>query len=547
MAVGRLRIFLLGRVKAWHRLSRARIYIRRSDDDQSTYSPEAQERQGRLYCELHGHEVVGIYLDDDLSGTKERERVQFQRLVHDACVDRGSIVIIHKIDHLARDAEVVLRTVKQFDRYTVTLVSVSEQIDFSTPIGRVMLTNLAAFAEYYSRNLSTEVKKGLREKALQGGWIGPVPLGYRKDGATLAPSDDAPIVVLLYTMYATGSHSHLTIAEELNRRGLTVIDIHTFRRGPFSADTVGGILSNPAYLGIVRCGGVEYPGAHPALIDRAVWEQCREIRERRTRQGGGEFPIRGLGGLLSELAYCGHCGARLHSWWTGNAPARVHRYHCKTRRKFGSDACPARMLHGDRIEAQVLDMLRALAIPPRIIHGVLAEVERRIAQPITPRQLDAARIREQLRRLRAAYLAGDPDLTDVIYTRERERLARLLTSEPAPPVRVLDVERAAQLLSDMPGLIEAATTDERRSLVQQVIRQIWLADGAIAGWEPAPNYVLLVEAVAGAVDLVTSTGIQAALFTLVPETSLVSSHTIFPARWQAFNVSFTFPHADSTL
>lgn len=47
----------------------------------------------------------------------------------------------------------------------MTLVSVSEQIDFSTPIGRVMLTNLAAFAEYYSRNLSTEVKKGLRKKA----------------------------------------------------------------------------------------------------------------------------------------------------------------------------------------------------------------------------------------------------------------------------------------------------------------------------------------------------------------------------------------------
>jgi site-specific DNA recombinase len=152
-------------------MARARIYIRRSDDDQSTYSPEAQERQNSMYCELHNHEVVGIYIDDDLSGTKE-SRAEFQRLLADARNDTGSIVVVNKIDRLARDAELVLRTIKEFDRRGITLVSVMEQTDFSSPIGRVMLTNLAAFAEYYSRNLSTEVEKGLTEKARQGGFIG---------------------------------------------------------------------------------------------------------------------------------------------------------------------------------------------------------------------------------------------------------------------------------------------------------------------------------------------------------------------------------------
>lgn len=75
---------------------------------------------------------------------------------------------------------------------------------------------------------------------------------------------------------------------------------------------------------------------------------------------------------------------------------------------------------------------------------------------------------------------------------------------------MLDVQRAAQVLSDMLRLIETATTEERCGLIQQVIRQIWLTDEGIAGWEPAPNYVLLVEAVVGAVDMVTSTGIEAA-------------------------------------
>ncbi len=261
-------------------MARARIYIRRSDDDQSTYSPEAQERQDRLYCELHGHEVIKVYIDDDLSGTREN-RARFQELLIDAKGDPGSLVVVHKIDRLARDAEVTLRTIKDLDRHQVTLVSVSEQIDFSTPIGRVMLTNLAAFAEYYSRNLSTEVKKGLREKAAQGGWIGLPPLGYKTVYETVAnlrvpgtdrivPSGDRTTVELAFQLYATGDHSDLSVAEELNGQGLTMLDPKTGERRPFQKDSVGLLLKNPAYIGIVRCGGKEYQGKHEPLISKEL-------------------------------------------------------------------------------------------------------------------------------------------------------------------------------------------------------------------------------------------------------------------------------------
>ena len=64
-----------------------------------------------MYCELHGHEVVKLYTDDDLSGTREN-RVRFQELLIDAKGDPGSLVVVHKIDRLARDAEVTLRTIR---------------------------------------------------------------------------------------------------------------------------------------------------------------------------------------------------------------------------------------------------------------------------------------------------------------------------------------------------------------------------------------------------------------------------------------------------
>src|ERR1041384_3833730 len=115
---------------------RARIYIRRSDDEQSTWSPEAQEREDRRWCADKGHEIVGVYIDDDLSGKRE-DRTRFQQLLNDAKADPGSIVVVHKFDRLARDTEVLLRVVyKELLPRRVKVFSVLEQIDPYNPLGK---------------------------------------------------------------------------------------------------------------------------------------------------------------------------------------------------------------------------------------------------------------------------------------------------------------------------------------------------------------------------------------------------------------------------
>src|SRR5262245_17571930 len=99
-------------------MARVRLYIRRSDDDQSAWSAQAQERQGRDWCAMHDHEVVDIYVDDDLSG-KRADRPDFERLLHDAYADPGSIVLVHKIDRLARDTELILNRHKKLRKHRV--------------------------------------------------------------------------------------------------------------------------------------------------------------------------------------------------------------------------------------------------------------------------------------------------------------------------------------------------------------------------------------------------------------------------------------------
>jgi hypothetical protein len=166
-----------------------------------------------------------------------------------------------------------------------------EPIDPYTPLGKAMLTVSGGFSTYYVDNLATEVSKGLREKFEQGGWVGPLPLGYEsqfehdargeriKGSGRAVFSSDADTARLIFESYATGNYSDLSLAEELNARGLTTL--HKGRRRPFQKDTIGTILMNPFYIGKVRYNGEERDGAHEPLIERALWDRVQEIRATR--------------------------------------------------------------------------------------------------------------------------------------------------------------------------------------------------------------------------------------------------------------------------
>jgi site-specific DNA recombinase len=93
-------------------------------------------------------------------------------------------------------------------------VSITEQMDFSSPIGRVILANLAAFGQYYSDNLSVEVSKGLKERATQGLWVGPVPFGYAKGdyGSLEIVPGEAEAVQQVFSMYSPGNKTYREIA-----------------------------------------------------------------------------------------------------------------------------------------------------------------------------------------------------------------------------------------------------------------------------------------------------------------------------------------------
>lgn len=508
-------------------MARARIYIRRSNEEQSAFSPEAQERQCRQWCADNGHAVVEpLYLDDDISGTRE-DRPQLQRLLTDAKADPGSLIVVHKLDRLARDTEMMLRIVyKVLEPRRVQVESVSERIDFYTPVGKALLTVSGAFSAQYIDNLRAEVRKGLREKAEQGGWIGLPPYGYmslhqfdhkgeRVRGThRLAPSSDAPAVRLIFSEYSTGNHSDSTLRDLLHEQGYTFLHPKTGLRVSFQRDSVGGILRNPAYIGVVRCGGQLYAGTHEPLIDRDLWDRCQAIRERRTRQRGGRVPVRGTGGLLSELAFCGLCDARLRWWASGEGASRQGYYRCARHVAYGRDACAAPMIQARRIEGLLLDVVRELRVPDRLRDQVLFELRRRQQAPIGSPSVDRERVQRQLDRLRAVFLSGDESVSHALYQAESARLKALLTEEAPRSAARLDVEKALGLLNDLPALLDGAALAHRRALLQQLFARVWLEKEQVTAVEPSPLFMPLLAAVDNLYT--TSTGLEPARRRRVP-------------------------------
>jgi site-specific DNA recombinase len=490
------------------------IYCRVSTSEQAQhgYSLEAQERDCRAFVQRQGWNVAELYLDDS-SGRTDR-RPALQRLLADA--DRLKIdkVVFYDLDRFMRNLKLQLDLHAELTARGITLVSINDNIDTSTPEGRLQFQIKGAISEWFSNQLARKVKRGLAEKLAQGHHNGPVPLGYRRDGRSLVESPDAATVRLVFELYATGNHSDTTIAEEMNERGLTTE--HKGMRHLFQRDTVGNILSNPVYIGMVRYkDGPPQPGAHEALIDRGLWDLCQQIRQRRAGDKSGfpncgKLPLRGMGGVLSELAFCAVCGAKLHTQLSGNAASRQRYYRCGHRRRFGASACEAKMIPARLVEPLVFNVLRGLTIPPALRDAVIEVARKRIEQPVVANTVDADALRRRFDRIKEQYELGDIDRAE--YLKKREQIQRQLARQDlAPSSAYLEVERAVVLLSDMGALLDAGQPAQQRALLQQVLTAVWLNQDGVIAIQPANMYKFFVEVTAKMVEM-TSTGIEPATF-----------------------------------
>lgn len=201
---------------------RAAAYVRVSSREQlEGYSLDQQERIIRDYCATHGWPPPDLFRDEGRSAftDKTEKRPAFAAMLAAAEAGEYEVIIVHKIDRFARSLVTTLRELQRLEKAHVGFVSVAESMDFTSPIGRVILSVLAAFAEYFSRNLSTEVKKGQAGRKAAGKPPYSRPYGAMVSGNALVV-DPAKADHLARILAVAATQGYVRAANTLNEEGI---------------------------------------------------------------------------------------------------------------------------------------------------------------------------------------------------------------------------------------------------------------------------------------------------------------------------------------
>ncbi len=300
------------------------IYARYSSSGQREESIEGQLRECRDFAERNGFQIIGEYTDKAITGRTDK-RPDFQRMLKDS--ERGlfKAVICWKMDRFARNRYDSAMHKYKLKKNGVRIYYAKESIP-DGPEGIILESVMEGYAEYYSENLSQNVKRGNYDSALEFKTLGQRVLGLRKssdDHFEIDPTT-APIVLRIFEEYAAGETAK-DIYTRLNAEGY-----RTSRGGLFNKNSLRRILQNEKYIGVYSFKDIRVEGVIPAIVDKELFDKAQAMIAKHHRSPAAK---RNVDFLLTSKLFCGHCGeAMTGDSGTGKRGTVYYYYTCNGRR-----------------------------------------------------------------------------------------------------------------------------------------------------------------------------------------------------------------------
>ncbi len=496
---------------------RVALYARVSTLDQvSGYSLDAQLAKMREYCTERNWAIHREYVDDGYSATSD-QRPEFQILLRDIKIRLVDIVLVHKLDRFYRNLGKLLETVEFMRQHQTSLVSVEEKIDFDTPEGKMMLTSLGMVSEFYVNNLRGETKKGKLQRILSGQWNGDIPYGYCKglcshcddvngksycpnygqraigDGKNLvAHPKDSIGLRMAFLLHASGQNSDLAIGKRLTGEGFRTNRKLSNRANPlwiggpkaFGPDTVRDMLQNPFYLGMVKYKGSLYPGKHPALISQELFDRSQQARKDRARAKRTNTHKRIY--LLGSILRCADHQHRMVGHTKKTAVPNIFRRTYRSTARLYHEKCAQPMVDADGIEKQIETWLGLVSLPEiwldRIVQLIRGDTG--LAESEYNRRMLASR----LQRIRLLFVRGELDEAE--YDRQRQKIQQQLDVKTESADLSAEVK---QRLEDFHYIWALASTEQKRRLLQTMLKAVYVRGAEIVQLEPRREFTILFE------------------------------------------------------
>ncbi|AKH37547.1 MULTISPECIES: recombinase family protein [Nitrosomonas] len=408
------------------RRMRCAVYTRKSTEeglDQEYNSIDAQRDAGHAYIASQRNEgwiPVSDDYDDPAYSGGNMERPALQRLLVDIEAGKIDVVIIYKIDRLTRSLADFSRMVEVFERYGVSFVSVTQQMNSTTSMGRLMLNVLLSFAQFEREVTGERIRDKITASKKKGMWMGGIPpLGYNVENRRLVPNErEAKIIRHIFQRFVELGSS-TTLVKELRLDGVTskswVTQDGKVREGaPVDKSLIYKVLNNRTYLGELRHKEHWYQAEHPPIIERDLWDKVHVILATNGRVRGNDTRAK-VPYLLKGLVF-GNDGRALSPWHTTKKNGRRYRYYIPqrdTKEHAGVSGLPR--LPAVELESAVLDQLRAILRSSKLIGEVLPQ-----AIKLDP-SLDEAKVTVAMTRLDAIW--------DQLFPAEQARIVKLLVEK----------------------------------------------------------------------------------------------------------------------
>lgn len=462
------------------------IWIRVSTEDQAQGdSPAHHEARARHYAASKGWTIEEVYDLAGVSGKSVMEHPESKRMLEDIRRGHISALLFSKLARLTRNARELMDFSDFFRQHNADLVSLQENIDTSTPSGRLFYNMVAVMAQWEREEISDRVKASVAIRAKLGKPLnGKAPFGYVWKDKKLQPHlEEGPVRKLMYELFAEHQRKK-TVARLLNERG------YRTRGGSRFTDTsVDRLLRDTTAKGILRANFTRRVGHNKPwalkpehdwvlsdiepIISTELWEKCNSLLEsRRTTQ---QRPTKRVAHLFAGLTFC-ECGTKMY------VPSNSPKYICT--------ACRNKIPEID-LEGIFLDELKSYLLSPEKIGKYLSDANAIIgdkAGQLEILQKEHQKAVREAERIYQLYMAEGltPQQFKELYNPNDIRKKQLEAEMPRLQAEIdllkidgLSSEYIASEAKDLAACWPSMSHQERRSMIESLVKKITIGKDEI--------------------------------------------------------------------
>ena len=468
----------------------AAIYARKSTDaklEQEVNSISVQCAAARSFIESQKHQgwvcVAEELCDNNQSGATLK-RPALRRLMQLIREGKVKVVVVNRLDRISRSLSQFLELMAFFEEHGVALVSVTQNINTATPMGRLMLQIIMSFSEFEREIICERVTERMHAARRNGQFIGGRPiLGYniKPEGRALEVDElEAIRVRKIFVLYLELRSVKAVVLElkkrEWKNKQWVTKEGKVTGGSDFTISTLHKLLTNPVYIGKVTLKKETFEGQHEGIIDPETFGRIQEILKNNDLTKG-QRNRNSHDALLKGLLKCKACGTAFVHTGTKKKTKSYRYYTCSNKRLNGAHTCPSPSIPAGDIETLVSEQLMSIGTSPELQETVYAQLTAAIDEKLKASEQTKTTATRQLNRITkelasSREFGASESLLNHLEQKRQEAENALENVRKQSRWRKPSKDEIVAVVRDMAGLWPTFNEGEKCAFVKTLIRQV---------------------------------------------------------------------------